>query len=921
MGEQSTTGLPETALSTNRIDLTPVKGAAFVLLVNLIIAGSLASHSLNQHVRSLIDDVSQCAGPVIASIWCISRVVASRTSYRVGPQDIKPTGSSSLLLSSGVLCFGIGQFIWTYYEIVKQVAVPFPSWADAGYLCAYPLLFLGVLTLPTQPLSIFRRGVLLFEGLMLMTGIATFSWYFVTGPTVFQTGESLVARVLGTAYPLADIGLICSVLLVFLRSGKFQITSTGAFLAAGLVSICVSDTVFDYQTLHGTYATGHVVDVGWTFGYMLVAVAARFNLLQKNADQDPMRMTNGSGAMFDNSKMSELRPVISQFVVVLAIAGLVWYSLKTHADHRLQLGVNVGGDIVMVLLLVRQLLMVFENKELTNKLLAFSDSLEAVVQERTRELGAKSDQLIALQTLTSAINETLDAAKVISSAVVHIRSVFNAEGVAIWLCDGTSNEIDLVPKGCNGLNDSAMVIRSAASCGVLQVSHAQKLVESDDRKPDVVWEYLQAPLRSYGVLVGKIGVLRIAEEFSDSELQIIDSIALHLATSLNNAKQYWHARDAADRDPVTNLVNHRAIHEYLDIALELQSYSEEPLSVILADIDNFHMFNDTYGHPIGDEVLRKVANILDSAVKIPGKVGRYRGDEFIIVLPGFTSEECVSFAHSLQSEISQLELHYGEDERTIPTSVSFGIASFPEDSADRQDLMTTANANLKSAKNSDEHIVALSEMQRAHRELRVSSSFRMLDGMVTAVDNKDSYTRLHSEDVTEYALWIADELDLDSDTKQLLRTGGLLHDVGKIGIPDEILRKPGRLDEEEYNVMKQHPTLGALIVGGVSGMDTIVDIVKYHHERWDGNGYPEALIAENIPFNARLVAIADAMSAMTTDRPYRKGMSVTIALQRIEEGIGTQFDPMIAAAFLRIAQTRFTKNGAEYETTILPKAA
>jgi HD-GYP domain-containing protein (c-di-GMP phosphodiesterase class II) len=136
---------------------------------------------------------------------------------------------------------------------------------------------------------------------------------------------------------------------------------------------------------------------------------------------------------------------------------------------------------------------------------------------------------------------------------------------------------------------------------------------------------------------------------------------------------------------------------------------------------------------------------------------------------------------------------------------------------------------------------------------------------------------------------------------RVIRIGGLLHDVGKIGVPDEILRKPGRLTPEEYEVMKRHARTGALMVSAVPGMEAILDAVAYHHERWDGKGYPDALAGEQIPLLGRILAVGDAFSAMTTDRPYRKGMDWAMALQEIKVNAGTQFDPAIAQAFLKAA--------------------
>ncbi|MBV9469286.1 MAG: HD domain-containing protein, partial [Abitibacteriaceae bacterium] len=240
----------------------------------------------------------------------------------------------------------------------------------------------------------------------------------------------------------------------------------------------------------------------------------------------------------------------------------------------------------------------------------------------------------------------------------------------------------------------------------------------------------------------------------------------------------------------------------------------------------------------------------------------------------------------------------------VPVTLSFGIATYPTDSSNRHELLTIADANLYTAKLSKEGIVGTTDTQRSHRELRTEESFGVLDAMVTAVDNKDRYTRRHSEDVTEYALWIGEELGTSEETMRIIRVGGLLHDVGKIGVPDEILRKPGKLTNEEYEVLKRHPVLGALIVSGVPGMEAIVDAVRSHHERWDGRGYPDGLAGENIPLIGRIMAVADAFSAMTTTRAYRKGLEWEAAVAEIRKNIGTQFDPKMAKAFLIAADKR-----------------
>ena len=173
----------------------------------------------------------------------------------------------------------------------------------------------------------------------------------------------------------------------------------------------------------------------------------------------------------------------------------------------------------------------------------------------------------------------------------------------------------------------------------------------------------------------------------------------------------------------------------------------------------------------------------------------------------------------------------------------------------------------------------------------------MLDALVTAVDNKDRYTSRHSEDVMEYGLLIARELGIEEEAQSTVAVAALLHDVGKIGVPDAILRKPASLTDEEFTAVKQHPQMGAVMVASVPGLENTLDAVRYHHERWDGGGYPAGLRGEETPLIARIMAVADAYSAMTTDRPYRQGMSRERALTILTEGSGAQWDPKCVQAF------------------------
>jgi len=355
--------------------------------------------------------------------------------------------------------------------------------------------------------------------------------------------------------------------------------------------------------------------------------------------------------------------------------------------------------------------------------------------------------------------------------------------------------------------------------------------------------------------------------------------------------------EASRRDALTGLLNHGTTVARLAELLEQTRAGQGCVGMALIDIDNFRLVNDTHGHTAGDRALLEVAGILRDEFSETSILGRYGPDEFLVVAPPDHSAGLELAIERMRDRIADLALQFGDSER-LPVTVSAGICYSPADGDASTELLAIAAVVLGEAKASGGNGVRVADAAPGELGPAERSGFDVLAGLVMAVDTKDRYTKRHSEDVARYSLFLADRLQVDPELRRTIEIAGLLHDVGKIGIPDVILRKPGPLTSDEQSIVRQHVGLGDSIVRDVPNATLVRAGVRHHHERWDGAGYPDGLVAEEIPLIARIVAIGDTFSAMTTTRPYRKALSTPEALQRLNEAAGSQLDPRLVASFV-----------------------
>jgi diguanylate cyclase (GGDEF)-like protein/putative nucleotidyltransferase with HDIG domain len=365
-------------------------------------------------------------------------------------------------------------------------------------------------------------------------------------------------------------------------------------------------------------------------------------------------------------------------------------------------------------------------------------------------------------------------------------------------------------------------------------------------------------------------------------------------------RQNRQLRERAVRDPLTGLANHGYILERLTRTL---SHGDAAGGIAIIDIDAFRLLNAGHGHRAGDEALTVVADALEAVARPDQMAGRFGPDEFLLADFTDAGTRLLPTLEALREALHAVELRFSGTE-VLPISVSIGVARAPTDGTRPLELISVAESALREAKTGGGAVTKVADQATIGSLAAQNTIFGVFEGLVTTVDAKDHYTRAHSEDVTVHALFLAKAMGLRDEDLRLLRLAGLLHDIGKVGVPDGILRKPGPLSEEEYGIVKQHVALGDAIVGAVPQLSEVRTSVRHHHERWDGAGYLDGLTGADIPLHARILAVADAYSAMTTTRPYRKALTPDVALARIARAAGTQLDPTLAMTFVRAMRTQ-----------------
>lgn len=399
-----------------------------------------------------------------------------------------------------------------------------------------------------------------------------------------------------------------------------------------------------------------------------------------------------------------------------------------------------------------------------------------------------------------------------------------------------------------------------------------------------------------------------------------------LTSHLTNASLYHQARLTSLTDALTSVGSRRLLEDKLEDECARAKRYKHPFSVAIIDLDNFKTINDVFGHATGDDALKKLADCMKSQKRVPDILTRYGGDEFVILMPETAAEDALTFLERIRAEVQQIKVA-----ENVSMTISCGISqSMPDFSDSSSEVIRRADLALYEAKSAGRNCVKLwdkkmskvlkagdIEFERIKKlKRRVAGLSEQAEkmfiqsiwGLVQALEAKDPYAKKHSESVMHYCIGIAETMKIHPKQLEVLRRAAMIHDIGNIGVPDAILSKPGKLTPRERKIIEQHPLIAVRILDKMSFLEQEVAIIRAHHEKWNGQGYPDGLVSTSIPIGARILAVADTFDALTSDRSYHNLRSIDEAIEILTDSSGYDFDPEPVKAlvsWVRMVQSQF----------------
>jgi len=573
--------------------------------------------------------------------------------------------------------------------------------------------------LPLRPLTAIARSRVILESLMVMVAVVTFSWYFVLGPTIQQGGESLLARVVGTAYPLADLVLVICIVILWSRTADAALRPVVVLLSVGLITIGVADSLFAYQGLHGGYATGGLIDPLWPLGYMLVGLGA--GVLRRLPREAPV--AGASGGAEGRASAPRLWWTLVPYGFLPAVGVLLLVTAVSHGDTALSAGVYIGGGVLIGLVMLRQVLALAENQRLYGEIAAQHAALADAhgrLKQRVRQV-----EWLQQQSTTLATTHSID--EIVEILYTSVRGGMGYDRVGIFLVDdagayavqwrGTDEQgrqttprervIALEHPDVALLNPSLAALRDGAPFVFLADCWAATAPAARAALDGRIGANLAVALRSRDRFLGMVAVdnLLTGRPITPDDADPLLTFANQAAIALANTLLLDMVTQQATTDPLTGLANRRSLLQFLSMTLATHARNGQPVAVLLLDLDHFKGINDTYGHDVGDQTLRVFSQLLRLTLRAGDLVARYGGEEFVLVLPETDATGAMIVAERLSERTRGTVIDSAPGWRL---TVSIGIAlcaSSPDEGT--ESLLRRADQALYAAKDAGRDTVCL----------------------------------------------------------------------------------------------------------------------------------------------------------------------------------------------------------------------
>jgi len=702
--------------------------------------------------------------------------------------------------------------------------------------------------------------------------------------------------------------------------------------------------------------TGFVYDIKWPVIFMILLcggmVAEMFYFIVKCFRSDPVRRRQftsvavGIAVIFIGHLLLMIPAFQGIPMDILSGLGMViclFYALYRRRLFKLTLLVSKGSSYAIVAVLS---LLIFSNFIrplewfLENNLGALAEQKVMIISllftaftviiyylmKRfidgifIREEIARSDNLKAFG---STVSKTLDIKNIMEETVSVVKNTIPVKNIYICIENKASKSYNLA-HSVNPL-DNLSVSLSTDNPVIRHLKERNECLFIEDLKRFAdfksMWEEEKRMITDYDIACfvplkyddKLVGVMLLTNKerghrYTYDDISFLESVSAIGSIAVKNSSLYEKAVMEARTDELTGLLNRKCFYEVLEA--EHEKNRNKSLALIIMNIDDFKLYNQLYGNAEGDIALKRIASIIKASVGENGQVARYGAKEFAIILPGFDLLGSKNLASVIRKQILNINKSSPDYSMKVLT-VSVGISAIPFAATSLKELVDSADMAVFQVKRSGKNAIALSSgggergkstdvAAEVHKQDIYSGYASTIYALAAAIDAKDHYTFSHSKNVEYYASELGYACGLNDDSVEIIREAALLHDIGKIGISENILNKPGRLTQDEFEIMKSHVENSVGIIRHLPSLDYVIPAVIGHHERYDGTGYPRRISGEDIPLSARILCIADSFDAMISRRPYKDQYTVFYAKQELQRQAGRQFDHKLVGLFLEL---------------------